>query len=74
MNIQQVKNPRMIIWMQHNNLKETPRTFHEYMDFINKAVNTYSKEKGLNHIVDHDDFTAWLKDRYLPAGTKERIV
>lgn len=70
MNIKQVQNPRMTVWMKHNNLTETPKSFHEYMAFINNAVTIYTKENQIRHIIDHDDFTTWLEDRYLPAGSK----
>lgn len=64
MNISEIDNPRFVIWMIKNNLTEVPKdsvNLNEYMCWINTNASKYKKDKGINHIIDHDDFTEYLK-------------
>lgn len=33
---------------------------YQYMFWIQKNADEYKRQKGIDVIVDHDDFTAWL--------------
>ena len=58
--INEVKNPRLVIWMKKKGITETPHQFGDYFAFINDALQTYYKELGIKHIQDQEHFTSYL--------------